>query len=1063
MSIDKTWMFITDRRLPEWQNGMKAFLDMAFAKVAVANTIQCPCRKCDNVVPKTRDEVALDLCKFGMDQAYKRWIFHGEELYDEPFDDNNGDIDIRSDQERCDDASAYEMINNMIRGENLASTTIGGDDDFHMRDREEPNDNANKFYRLLWDAEQKLYPSCKTLTKLSFVVTLFQMKCLYGWSDKSIEGLLELFRLALPEGHLVLDSLYSAKKIIRDLGLDYEKIDACINDYVLYRNEYASLEQCPICMESRWKSMENNAENESDEDVIGKNKNKKKVPQKILRYFPLTPRLQRLFMTKRIASDMRWHKEGRVNDGVLRHPANSMAWKRLDKIHSWFALDSRNVRLGLATDGFNPFGVKECKVFGLKTHDCHVIFQCLLSLVIRGLLLKKVCEPLIGLSSFFRELFSKELSVEELDQLDHQIAKILCKLEQVFPPSFFDVMMHLPIHLAYEAKVAGPVQYRWMYPIERYLRTLKGYVRNKARPEGSIAEGYISEECMTFCSWYLHDMDTKFNRPERNVDASQNEATSGLSVFASVNRNRQNYTFETLSKSELQMAHHYILTNCEEIAPWVENQSRGYRKDEYGFINVDVTRLHYKDDPFILGIQAEQVYYAKDVKNPNWCAVIRVKPRNLFAMPNKEQEVDDENNVFDNEPYQLNEIPISQHDVGGSEESSEDVIKWCRGDIEGLSIEVNVDEDRHLEDDYISNNNDTDLEEDECLFWMAPPSTSQQRQPQTESFQPSTIRSNRRQKEPCSSHPQVAPSTPLPHIPPPPNNVLSQIQIETSVSQPLEDPSTLQPTHKIPSHARRPRPVASDSAPAPKRGRGALKGLKVAKKASESNDGKLSIMFSAKLGGPIEVNCRSFVDEVVVQLKHHLPLIGVKNWKEIPQEAKNTMKAKVLERWRLADDDFARAKIFKIAQERYRGWRADLSATHKAYAGDMEALIRNKPEELDIEEWKAMIAYFETDDFKRDRETQKEPDALELWAMTYCPKGYMSRPPTSAERVRDEVNNEIQSLRRLLETERAERAEERVEREAQIESLRAENQTQLESLRQSMREEFMGLLANQSQ
>ena len=124
MSIDKTWMFIKDRRLPEWQNGMKAFLDMAFAKIEVANTIRCPCRKCVNVVPKTRDEVALDLCKFGMDQAYKRWIFHGEELYDEPFDDNNGDIDIRSNQERCDDASAYEMINNMIRSENLASTTM---------------------------------------------------------------------------------------------------------------------------------------------------------------------------------------------------------------------------------------------------------------------------------------------------------------------------------------------------------------------------------------------------------------------------------------------------------------------------------------------------------------------------------------------------------------------------------------------------------------------------------------------------------------------------------------------------------------------------------------------------------------------------------------------------------------------------------------------------------------------------------------------------------------------------------------------------------------------------
>ncbi|KAL6315236.1 hypothetical protein AAG906_037468 [Vitis piasezkii] len=51
-------------------------------------------------------------------------------------------------------------------------------------------------------------------------------------------------------------------------------------------------------------------------------------------------------------------------------------------------------------------------------------------------------------------------------------------------------MVHLPIHLASEAKIAGPVQYRWMYPIERYyLRTLKSYVRNKSHPEGSIAEG----------------------------------------------------------------------------------------------------------------------------------------------------------------------------------------------------------------------------------------------------------------------------------------------------------------------------------------------------------------------------------------------------------------------------------------------------------------------------------------------------------------------------------------------------------------------------------------------
>ena len=74
--------------------------------------------------------------------------------------------------------------------------------------------------------------------------------------------------------------------------------------------------------------------------------------------------------------------------------------------------------------------------------------------MIRSLLLKKVCEPLIALSHFFVEICSKELTIEVLDQIDHQIAETLCRLEQVFLPSFFDVMMQLPIHLAYEAKVA---------------------------------------------------------------------------------------------------------------------------------------------------------------------------------------------------------------------------------------------------------------------------------------------------------------------------------------------------------------------------------------------------------------------------------------------------------------------------------------------------------------------------------------------------------------------------------------------------------------------------------
>ncbi|GJZ46247.1 leucine-rich repeat protein [Tanacetum coccineum] len=81
------------------------------------------------------------------------------------------------------------------------------------------------------------------------------------------------------------------------------------------------------------------------------------VPQKVLWYFPSKSRLQRLFINPQVSNDMRWHKDVRVNnDNVATHPADSEDWKHFDREFPLFANDPRNVRLGLATDGFNPFG-----------------------------------------------------------------------------------------------------------------------------------------------------------------------------------------------------------------------------------------------------------------------------------------------------------------------------------------------------------------------------------------------------------------------------------------------------------------------------------------------------------------------------------------------------------------------------------------------------------------------------------------------------------------------------------------------------------------------------------
>ncbi|XP_020262532.1 uncharacterized protein LOC109838506 [Asparagus officinalis] len=188
-------------------------------------------------------------------------------------------------------------------------------------------------------------------------------------------------------------------------------------------------------------------------------------------------------------------------------------------------------------DGFSSnisqcVNLKERKILGLKSHDCHILLQCLIPVSINDVLLAKVCEPIIELSIFFTILCAKTLRVDELKQIDEQIPLTLCKLEKIFPPSIFDVMLHLVVHLASEAILGGPVRFRWMYPVERQLYTYKSYIRNRARPEGSIAEGYIADECMTFCSRYLKGFETKFNHLERNYEDGNRECHEAqLSIF----------------------------------------------------------------------------------------------------------------------------------------------------------------------------------------------------------------------------------------------------------------------------------------------------------------------------------------------------------------------------------------------------------------------------------------------------------------------------------------------------------------------------------------------------
>ena len=131
----------------------------------------------------------------------------------------------------------------------------------------EPNISARNFFNFLKDVYADLYPSCEKISKWSFIMRLLHLKSLNQWNDISMDILLKFFKEVLLDGALVLDWYYKARKIIRDLGLDYTKIDACQNDCILYWKEHGDAQSCPKCKLSQWKS---------------NGPNQKKIPYKVL-------------------------------------------------------------------------------------------------------------------------------------------------------------------------------------------------------------------------------------------------------------------------------------------------------------------------------------------------------------------------------------------------------------------------------------------------------------------------------------------------------------------------------------------------------------------------------------------------------------------------------------------------------------------------------------------------------------------------------------------------------------------------------------------------------------
>ncbi|XP_026383104.1 uncharacterized protein LOC113278498 [Papaver somniferum] len=218
--------------------------------------------------------------------------------------------------------------------------------------------------------------------------------------------------------------------------------------------------------------------------------------------------------------------------------------------------------------------VDDGNISGLKSHDCHVLLQKVLPAGIRPFLPTDVCTALIELSNLFHDLCAKTLDVSHLEEMEK-------------------------------------VGYSWMYPIERYLGTLKRYVNNKARPEGPIAEAYIINEALTFFSLYLRGIETKFNRPDRNDDTSDDgqRPKGKLSVFAQKVRPFGAKVKKSLTLEEREKIHWFILDNCDEVRPYMDehlnelkaesndNLPQRHRKLFPEWFRKRIGKLHYEKFP----------------------------------------------------------------------------------------------------------------------------------------------------------------------------------------------------------------------------------------------------------------------------------------------------------------------------------------------------------------------------------------------------------------------------------------------------------------------------------
>ncbi|KAL4587425.1 hypothetical protein LXL04_000296 [Taraxacum kok-saghyz] len=488
--MDKSWTKITNKVDRKFMQGAIDFAEMAKGYVDNKGHTHCPCKSCLNVLKQPPHLVSHHIINNGFQQSYEKWTFHGERRSANETDDEGDETEDDSDD------GVNDLLGDAFPTE-PQTTDVNDEGESSNRST---NPNIDKLFA---DMKKPLFPGCETFSVLGFILRLMHVKVTCKVTNVCMDMILSLLGEAFKDS-IIPKTHYEAKKYLQTLGLGYESIHACKNDCALFWRENSELQSCPGCGASRW---------------VDDKAKQKKIPVKVLRYFPITSRLQRLYASRYTAKDMQSLIPGPVSPG-----------KDID-VYLRPLIDELKV---LWEKGVETYDAESGRTFNMHATLMWTINDF----------------PAYGYLSGWTTC--------------GYMACPICNKDASSVP--------IRNKIAY---VGGPVQPRWMYQVERHLGHLKKFVRNKARPEGSIAEGFVVEEALTFCSHYLRGVDSRLERRGRNDDVTVDDVRDyKLDIFHLNGRGLGKGETVRISRILLEKAQWFILTNCSEVEPYLKEHLR---------------------------------------------------------------------------------------------------------------------------------------------------------------------------------------------------------------------------------------------------------------------------------------------------------------------------------------------------------------------------------------------------------------------------------------------------------------------------------------------------------